>query len=87
MWVSVGTNRWDWTADEDRHLLMYDGIGAFSELHMGWVHWYRAAETGPGADPWPLTGAWPYRTVELAAGDPPSDEAGWQVLSDALKEA
>ncbi|MFG3418751.1 hypothetical protein [Micromonospora sp. NPDC048063] len=82
MWIPVGDNRWDWTADADRHLLVLDGdAGMFGELHGQYLHRYRAPEQVD--QEWPLTDA---QHIDTALLDEPveSDEQAWQVLADAV---
>jgi hypothetical protein len=85
MWITAGDNRWDWTADDDRHLMLLDPTTRlFAELHGQWVHRYRAPE--PIDQEWPLTGA---EHIDTVLRDDPidSDEQGWTVLAEAAKAA
>lgn len=82
-WIQAGADRWDWDADEDRHLLLHSG-GRLAELHGQWMHTYRAPESGLAEQP--LDGAQHVATVEIASPIT-TDEQGWQLLADAVKEA
>lgn len=62
MWVSAGTDRWSWGADDDQHLLVRDG-DALVELHGATMHTYRLS-AGVTFDPAaPLEGAEFVRTT------------------------
>ncbi|MEU5945145.1 hypothetical protein ABZ793_06230 [Micromonospora sp. NPDC047465] len=87
MWISVGDGRWDYTADEDRHLLFLDG-GVFAEYHgpveadgSAWVHRYQAAAEFDQS--WPLNTAEHIDTVRLETAAE-SDEHAWAVLAQAV---
>ncbi|MER5703470.1 hypothetical protein ABT023_16215 [Micromonospora sp. NPDC002296] len=83
MWHAVGDpadRRWDWDADEDRHLMVLDN-GVFAEWHIQWVHKYRAPEQIN--EEWPLTDAVWFETIDHGA-QVDSDEEAFALLVDAV---
>ena len=83
-WVPIDEVRWDYNEDQDLHLLLHDpGKGLLAELHMRWVHMYRADPVPADA---PLSNASLLSTTELPA-EPATDEEAWQVLTAALQKA
>ncbi len=79
MWQKITDKRWEWTADQERHLLLHAG-GRMVEFHDSTIHVYAAPEQ---VDPvWPLGG-----------GDSTGPAAVWQStdarpdLADASDDA
>lgn len=82
-WQNVGENRWDWTADDNRHLLLYGpDTGILAELHDQWLHKYKAPADLAEQ---PLDGAWHYETTELT-DLVTSDEQAWTILAAAVQD-
>lgn len=82
-WQPVGPDRWDYDEDDPERHLMLNGNGVLAELHGQWLHKYQAPASINAAAP--LDGADYVSTRELR--DPiTTDEQGWQLLADAVKE-
>ncbi|RGC68415.1 hypothetical protein C5N14_13595 [Micromonospora sp. MW-13] len=82
MWIPVGDNRWDWDADDGRHLMVLVN-GDFREYFEGYVYWYRAPSGEFDAN-WPLTDARYFGTTGTDPV-PESDDEAWSALADAVR--
>jgi len=87
MWIPVGEGRWDWDADDMRHLLLLVGTDFreyFGDDTTAIIFWYRAPADGVFDQNWPLERAEHFGSSPV---DPlaTTDAEAWAALESAVR--